>query len=95
MQSMRGYRLSKGRLSVIDIENSGCDPLKPDDIAEVIVFAVGRPENVVVADTLIFPNHQVCGITNSLQDSYTDIVTGFCRGNVQKGMKIILCVIFL
>ena len=37
-----------------------CEPLTPDDIAEVIVFAAGRRENVVVADTLIFPNHQVC-----------------------------------
>lgn len=36
----------------------GCDPLTPDDIAEVIVFAVSRKENVVIADTLIFPNHQ-------------------------------------
>jgi len=40
--------------------NSGCEPLTPDDIAEVIVFAVGRRENVVIADTLVFPNHQVC-----------------------------------
>jgi hypothetical protein len=39
---------------------SGCEPLTPDDIAEVIVFAAGRRENVVIADTLIFPNHQVC-----------------------------------
>jgi hypothetical protein len=38
---------------------SGCDPLTPDDVAEVIVFAAGRRENVVVADTLLFPNHQV------------------------------------
>ncbi|KAI0188340.1 hypothetical protein EV127DRAFT_409684 [Xylaria flabelliformis] len=37
---------------------SGCDPLTPDDIAEVVVFVAGRRENVVVADTLIFPNHQ-------------------------------------
>ena len=37
---------------------SGCEPLTPDDIAEVVVFNVGRRENVVVADTLIFPNHQ-------------------------------------
>jgi len=40
--------------------HSGCEPLTPDDIAEVIVFAAGRRENVVLADTLIFPNHQVC-----------------------------------
>lgn len=38
--------------------SSGVDPLTPDDIAEVIVFVAGRRENVVVADTLIFPNHQ-------------------------------------
>jgi hypothetical protein len=38
---------------------SGCEPLTPDDIAEVVVFAAGRRENVVLADALIFPNHQV------------------------------------
>lgn len=37
----------------------GVDPLTPDDIAEVVVFAAGRRENVVLADSLIFPNHQV------------------------------------
>lgn len=36
----------------------GCDPLTPEDIAEVIVFNAGRRENVVVADTLVFPSHQ-------------------------------------
>lgn len=43
-----------------DAVYAGCEPLTPDDIAEVIVFAAGRRENVVLADTLIFPNHQVC-----------------------------------
>ncbi|PWY96609.1 NAD(P)-binding protein [Aspergillus sclerotioniger CBS 115572] len=37
---------------------SGCEPLTPDDIAEIVVFAAGRRENVVIADTLIFPSHQ-------------------------------------
>lgn len=41
-----------------NIPTSGGEPLTPDDIAEVIVFAAGRRENVIVADTLIFPNHQ-------------------------------------
>ena len=41
------------------ILDSGCEPLTPDDIAEVVVFNAARRENVVVADTLIFPNHQV------------------------------------
>jgi 3-hydroxy acid dehydrogenase/malonic semialdehyde reductase len=37
---------------------SGCDPLTPDDVAEVIVFAASRRENVVVADVLMFPTNQ-------------------------------------
>lgn len=41
------------------LSDSGCEPLTPDDIAEVVVFTAGRRENVVIADTLIFPNHQV------------------------------------
>ncbi|KAI9894993.1 MAG: hypothetical protein M1814_000215 [Vezdaea aestivalis] len=36
----------------------GCEPLTPDDVAEVIVFALTRRENVVVADTLLLPSHQ-------------------------------------
>lgn len=39
---------------------SGVEPLTGDDIAEVVVFAAGRRENVVIADTLVFPSHQVC-----------------------------------
>jgi NADP-dependent 3-hydroxy acid dehydrogenase YdfG len=41
------------------ILSRGCEPLTPDDVAEVIVFAAGRRENVVMADTLLFPSHQV------------------------------------
>lgn len=37
----------------------GVEPLTGDDIAEVIVFAATRRENVVIADTLIYPSHQV------------------------------------
>ncbi|KAF2459088.1 hypothetical protein BDY21DRAFT_384947 [Lineolata rhizophorae] len=47
-----------GDKSKADAVYKGCEPLTPDDIAEVIVFAAGRRENVVIADTLIFPNHQ-------------------------------------
>ncbi|TKA52544.1 hypothetical protein B0A55_12634 [Friedmanniomyces simplex] len=36
----------------------GVTPLTPDDIAETVVFAAGRPENVVIADMLVYPNHQ-------------------------------------
>jgi len=47
-----------GDKSKADAVYAGCEPLTPDDIAEVIVFAAGRRENVVLADSLIFPNHQ-------------------------------------
>jgi 3-hydroxy acid dehydrogenase/malonic semialdehyde reductase len=36
----------------------GVEPLTGEDVAEVVVFAAGRRENVVLADTLVFPNHQ-------------------------------------
>ncbi|MCJ1345159.1 hypothetical protein MMC31_003365 [Peltigera leucophlebia] len=41
-----------------DAVYAGCEPLTPDDIAEIVVFAAGRRENVVLADTLVYPNHQ-------------------------------------
>ena len=47
-----------GDKSKADAVYAGCEPLTPDDVAEVIVFAAGRRENVVVADSLLFPNHQ-------------------------------------
>ncbi|KAJ3577773.1 hypothetical protein NPX13_g2794 [Xylaria arbuscula] len=47
-----------GDKSKADAVYAGCEPLTPEDIAEAIVFAAGRRENVVIADTLIFPNHQ-------------------------------------
>lgn len=36
----------------------GCDPLAGEDIAGVIVFALGQREGLVLADTLVFPSHQ-------------------------------------
>lgn len=47
-----------GDKSKADAVYAGCTPLTPDDIAETVVFAAGRPENVVIADLLVFPNHQ-------------------------------------
>lgn len=59
-----------------DAVYKGVEPLTPDDIAEVVVFTAGRRENVVIADSLIFPNHQVsnalphtCARLNHLQGS--------------------------
>ncbi|KAF2021424.1 oxidoreductase [Aaosphaeria arxii CBS 175.79] len=48
----------RGDKEKADAVYAGCDPLTADDIAEIIVFAAGRRENVVVADTLVFPSHQ-------------------------------------
>lgn len=52
-----------GDKSKADAVYKGVEPLTPDDIAEVVVFAAGRRENVVLADSLIFPNHQVSPTT--------------------------------
>jgi hypothetical protein len=56
---------------------SGCDPLTPDDIAEVVVFVAGRPQNVVVADTLIFPSHQVSSRQSPHYSQHTNSA-GWC-----------------
>ena len=61
-----------------DAVYKGCEPLTPDDIAEVVVFNAGRRENVVVADTLIFPNHQVHSLMQFLIVSLLIMPTG-CR----------------
>lgn len=42
-----------------DAVYAGFEPLTPEDIAEHIVYCAGRRENVVIADSLIFPNQQV------------------------------------
>ncbi|EMC91945.1 hypothetical protein BAUCODRAFT_79729 [Baudoinia panamericana UAMH 10762] len=47
-----------GDKSKADAVYKGVTPLTPEDIAETVVFVAGRPENVVVADMLVFPNHQ-------------------------------------
>ena len=50
---------ARGDKTKADAVYSGVTPLTPDDIAEIVVFAAGRRENVVFADSLLFPNHQV------------------------------------
>ncbi|KAK0755746.1 hypothetical protein N5P37_011709 [Trichoderma harzianum] len=51
-----------GDKSKADAVYAGCDPLTPEDIAEVIVFAATRKENVVVAESLLYPNHQASAL---------------------------------
>ncbi|KUJ06860.1 NAD(P)-binding protein [Mollisia scopiformis] len=41
-----------------DAVYTGFEPLTPEDIAEHVVYCAGRRENVVIADSLIFPNQQ-------------------------------------
>ncbi|MCJ1316131.1 hypothetical protein MMC15_001451 [Xylographa vitiligo] len=55
-----------------DAVYANCEPLTPVDIAESIVFVAGQRENVVIADTLIFPNHQA-GTGNYLYKKPTKI----------------------
>lgn len=61
-----------GDKSKADAVYKGVEPLTPQDIAEVVVFAVGRRENVVLADSLIFPNHQVSRLQSSMVLNSTD-----------------------
>lgn len=68
-----------------NVLSRGCEPLTPEDIAEVIVFAAGRRENVVVADTLIFPNHQVSCFVLAWHNQ-VDICTGRSNSDAPKGL---------
>jgi hypothetical protein len=51
---------SSARCWSLFTEDRGGEPLTPGDIAEIIVFGATRRENVVLADSLVFPSHQVC-----------------------------------
>lgn len=52
----------------------GVEPLTGDDIAEVVVFAATRRENVVIADTLVYPSHQVSACTEFVDDGKGDML---------------------
>jgi NADP-dependent 3-hydroxy acid dehydrogenase YdfG len=41
----------------------GLTPLRPEDIADLILFAVTRPAHVVVADMIVFPTAQATATT--------------------------------
>ena len=62
---------------------SNCEPLTPDDIAEIVVFAAGRRENVLMADTLVFPSHQV-SVRVSLLDQPSQLAD--VRGQASAGV---------
>ena len=48
----------RGDKAKADAIYKGVTPLTPDDMAEIIVFALTRPANVVIAEQLVFPSHQ-------------------------------------
>ncbi|KAF3160559.1 hypothetical protein TWF106_003789 [Orbilia oligospora] len=48
----------RGDKAKADAVYAGVEPLTGEDIAEIVVFVAGRRENVVIADTLVFPSHQ-------------------------------------
>lgn len=67
----------------------GVEPLTPDDIAEVVVFAAGRRENVVIADTLIFPSHQVCVILFSSPDLFSFFLVKNRADAMQRRLRLL------
>lgn len=48
----------KGDVEKAKAVYAGTEPLTGTDIAEVVVFALTRKQNTVIAETLVFPNHQ-------------------------------------
>lgn len=73
-----------------DAVYKGIEPLTPDDVAELVVFAAGRRENVVIADTAILANYQVSLFVPFFQLSWTPliglVVEGFCDDNAPKDL---------
>lgn len=48
----------KGDKSKAEKVYEGTEPLYGTDIAELILFAVSRPQNTVIAETLVFASNQ-------------------------------------
>lgn len=49
---------SKGKEDLAAKANEGLNPLKPQDVAQVIVFATSREPNTVLAEVVIMPTRQ-------------------------------------
>ncbi|MCI0448227.1 MAG: SDR family NAD(P)-dependent oxidoreductase, partial [Chlorobi bacterium] len=48
----------RGNVKMAKAVYTGIKPLTPDDIADAIVYAASRPENVVIAEMIILANKQ-------------------------------------
>lgn len=48
----------KGDKDAAEAVYLGTEPLGPEDIAEIIVFLCSRKENTVMAQTVVYPQHQ-------------------------------------
>lgn len=68
-------------LAVLTFICRGVEPLTGDDIAEVVVFAAGRRENVVIADTLVYPSHQVSSVPTACMNVLKLMKLGGCWGH--------------
>lgn len=53
-----------GDASAAEKVYEGSTPLVAEDIAEIILFATSRKQNTVIAETLVFPNHQASATHN-------------------------------
>lgn len=71
----------------------GVEPLTGEDIAEIVVFAASRRENVVVADTLVFPSHQVSRVSFMLAYRALRASQEPCRQDLEFGNLVLgICV---
>ncbi|HWA07037.1 MAG TPA: SDR family NAD(P)-dependent oxidoreductase [Ignavibacteria bacterium] len=51
----------RGNVNKAKAVYTGIEPLKPEDIADAVIYAASRPLNVVVAEMIIVPNKQASG----------------------------------
>jgi len=53
----------KGNLEKANNTYKGIDALTPDDVANVVIYATGLPENIQLTEIAMTPNHQADGRT--------------------------------
>jgi 3-hydroxy acid dehydrogenase/malonic semialdehyde reductase len=48
----------RGNVNKANVVYEGIEPLSADDVADAVIYAASRPENIVVAEMLLLPNKQ-------------------------------------